>query len=74
LGKAYTYLSMAQYVVALFDYQGTDEAELSMKKGDRIKVIKKDDGGWWQGELKGKTGLFPCNYTEQEVLVSDKGG
>lgn len=24
-----------------------------------------DEGGWWHGRLKGKTGLFPSNYVEK---------
>jgi len=26
-----------------------------------------DEGGWWHGRLKGKTGLFPSNYVEKIV-------
>jgi hypothetical protein len=24
-----------------------------------------DEGGWWHGRLKGRTGLFPSNYVEK---------
>lgn len=33
--------------------------ELVLAVGDRIKITSQDDPGWWQGVLKGRTGLFP---------------
>ena len=53
-------------VTALFDYTPGDDAtepELSFRTGDLIKVLSKDDEGWWMGSLNGMTGLFPSNYT-----------
>ncbi|ELP90000.1 hypothetical protein EIN_403140 [Entamoeba invadens IP1] len=48
---------------ALYDYDAQDENELSIKEGDVINIIKKDESsGWWTGELHAKTGLFPSNY------------
>ncbi len=32
--------------------------------GDIITVLQEDDGGWWQGSVKGMTGLFPSNFIE----------
>lgn len=51
-------------VVALYDYDATDEGELSFKEGDQIKVID-NTGDWWMGELKGQTGMFPSNYVQK---------
>ena len=30
-------------------------------------LTAKLDGGWWQGELHNKTGIFPANYVEEIV-------
>ena len=39
--------------------------QLKFKKGDLITVTQKEDGGWWEGTLDGKTGWFPSNYVEE---------
>ncbi|XP_034243725.1 unconventional myosin-Ie-like isoform X2 [Thrips palmi] len=49
-------------VKAVYDYQSQDVDELTLKEGDLIDLIKEHPGGWWQGRLKGKEGLFPANY------------
>uniref|UniRef100_A0A8C7WYI3 SH3 domain-containing protein n=1 Tax=Oryzias sinensis TaxID=183150 RepID=A0A8C7WYI3_9TELE len=38
------------------------EDELSLTVGDIITNIRRDDGGWWEGELGGRRGLFPDNF------------
>jgi len=54
----------AQRVKALYEFWGESEAELSFSVGAIITVIKKDDPGWWEGQLDGRKGLFPSNYVE----------
>ena len=49
---------------ALFDYAAADATELGFSVGDIITVTKQDSSGWWEGELKGKHGMFPGNYVE----------
>jgi len=50
---------------ALFDYSGETDAELSFKQGDVIKILEKDNSGWWQGELNGRLGAFPSGWVEE---------
>eukprot|EP00088_Acartia_fossae_P068401 TRINITY_DN8673_c1_g1_i5.p1 TRINITY_DN8673_c1_g1~~TRINITY_DN8673_c1_g1_i5.p1 ORF type:complete len:613 (-),score=149.34 TRINITY_DN8673_c1_g1_i5:499-2337(-) len=58
-------------VRAIFKFKGTNNDELKFKKGDIITLTqKKEEGGWWEGTLDGKTGWFPSNYVEE---VTDKG-
>ena len=38
--------------------------QLKFKKGDIITITQKEDGGWWEGTLDGRTGWFPSNYVE----------
>lgn len=58
---------------ALYDYEGTNEEELSFQEGALIRVVRKDengiDDGWWEGELNGKCGVFPSLVVEE--LVDD---
>uniref|UniRef100_A0A3B4BV59 Rho guanine nucleotide exchange factor (GEF) 7a n=1 Tax=Pygocentrus nattereri TaxID=42514 RepID=A0A3B4BV59_PYGNA len=64
--------SNAQLVVkARFNFQQTNEDELSFNKGDIINVTRMEEGGWWEGSLNGKTGWFPSNYV-REVKGCDK--
>lgn len=39
--------------------------QLCFKKGDKITVTQKEDGGWWEGTLGDKTGWFPSNYVKE---------
>lgn len=45
-----------------FDYEAQQDDELSLAVGDIIVNIRRDDGGWWEGELGGRRGLFPDNF------------
>merc|ERR1712146_217359 len=55
---------------ALYEYHAADQTELSFAVGDIIKVTKQDASGWWEGENKGKFGMFPGNYVE--LIQDDK--
>jgi len=50
---------------ALYDYPGQTADELTFREGDIITIIKKDPGGWWEGELNGQRGWIPANYVEE---------
>lgn len=52
------------FVRALGRYVGTEEGELSIDVGDVIKVTRKDDSGWWEGECRGRVGWFPSNFCQ----------
>ncbi|XP_043092766.1 rho guanine nucleotide exchange factor 7b isoform X1 [Puntigrus tetrazona] len=58
-------------VKARFNFQQTNEDELSFNKGDLIQVTRQEEGGWWEGSFNGKTGWFPSNYVK-EIKGSDK--
>ncbi|TKS66810.1 Rho guanine nucleotide exchange factor 7 [Collichthys lucidus] len=58
-------------VKARFNFQQTNEDELTFAKGDIIGVTRQEDGGWWEGTLSGRTGWFPSNYV-REIKGSDK--
>lgn len=58
-------------VRAKFNFQQTNEDELSFCKGDLIQVTRLEEGGWWEGTYSGKTGWFPSNYV-REIKSSEK--
>ncbi|XP_057374213.1 SH3 domain-containing kinase-binding protein 1-like isoform X2 [Daphnia carinata] len=49
-------------VLVLFNYDGQADDELTIRKGDVILDVKKLEGGWWEGLLGSKRGLFPDNF------------
>lgn len=51
-----------EQVVALYNYAGQHNDELSFTKGSVINVLSKDDPDWWKGELNGVEAMFPSNY------------
>uniref|UniRef100_A0A8C8FHZ7 Osteoclast-stimulating factor 1 n=1 Tax=Oncorhynchus tshawytscha TaxID=74940 RepID=A0A8C8FHZ7_ONCTS len=51
--------------VVEFDYEAQQEDELSLHVGDIIVKVTKDDGGWWEGEIDGRRGLFPDNFVRE---------
>jgi len=54
--------SAPKLAVAMFPYQGEQSSDLSFETDDQIVVLKEDPSGWWYGECKGQTGLFPKNF------------
>ncbi|KAF9426968.1 hypothetical protein BGZ94_005716 [Podila epigama] len=63
-------------VRALYTFDATAEGELSIQKGDVIRIVEEIDEGWWEGELVDAhgvrhAGMFPSNYVEG--VMSDSG-
>eukprot|EP01133_Synstelium_polycarpum_P009153 gene9153-10739_t len=69
-------------VRALYDYNATEENEISFKANNIVKVMQRDESGWWQGTVigggDGKIGMFPSNFVEstdsQRKKVDVSGG
>ena len=59
-------LAALETVVAKFAFQPQHDDELALTKGDRIKVLEKQQDGWWKGRIGTKEGWFPSNYTQKE--------
>ena len=47
-----------------FDYEAELGDELSIKTGDIVKDVKRMEGGWWEGILNGRRGVFPDNFVK----------
>lgn len=62
-----------KYLVAVHDFKGRSEDEISLKKGDHVLVLEDDKGfgdGWFIGRnlSSKKAGLFPRVFTTTLVL------
>lgn len=55
--------------VVEYNYAAQESDELTLKKGDVIKDIKMQHGGWWEGTLKDKRGMFPDNFVKVDFHV-----
>ncbi|XP_010771543.1 proline-serine-threonine phosphatase-interacting protein 1-like isoform X2 [Notothenia coriiceps] len=44
------------------EYVAKEEDELSVSRGELIRVLEQGEDGWWTAEKNGKTGLVPGNY------------
>ncbi|CAJ0825573.1 9894_t:CDS:2 [Entrophospora sp. SA101] len=55
-----------QTAVALYDFDGEQDGDLTFSKGDVIIITKQSEStnDWWTGKCKGKEGIFPANYVE----------
>ncbi|XP_036876399.1 SH3 domain-containing kinase-binding protein 1 isoform X6 [Manis javanica] len=51
--------------VVEFDYQAQHDDELTISVGEIITNIRKEDGGWWEGQINGRRGLFPDNFVRE---------
>ncbi|XP_022800015.1 unconventional myosin-XV-like isoform X1 [Stylophora pistillata] len=53
-----------QYVRALYDHVSPEPALLNFKKGDVIKIVRKDDleEGWVYGVFNNQSGYFPADF------------
>ncbi|OCT85278.1 guanine nucleotide exchange factor VAV3 isoform X2 [Xenopus laevis] len=53
--------------IARYDFCARDMRELSLFKGDVVKIYTKSGtNGWWRGESNGKVGWFPSTYVEED--------
>ncbi|XP_062298344.1 SH3 and multiple ankyrin repeat domains protein 1-like [Scomber scombrus] len=51
--------------VATRAHSATGDRELSLNKGDKVKVLSVGEGGYWEGTVKGRTGWFPSECVEE---------
>ncbi|XP_077066910.1 endophilin-A3b isoform X2 [Siphateles boraxobius] len=52
---------------ALYSFQTENQGELDFKEGDIIILTSQIDDNWYEGMIRGESGLFPMNYVK--VLV-----
>ena len=42
----------------LWEYEAAEAGELTLREGEFIENVQKDESGWWTGTLRGVTGIF----------------
>jgi len=52
---------------ALYDFEAESDAELAFREGDMITLLTRIDDNWYEGSLRGRTGLFPVSYVKVVV-------
>ncbi|KAI1289470.1 Rho guanine nucleotide exchange factor 6 [Halotydeus destructor] len=57
-------LPVTEIVRAIYDFQGQNNDELCIQKGNLITLTQTPEGGWYEGTFEGVTGWFPSNYVE----------
>ncbi|KAM4603276.1 sorbin and SH3 domain-containing protein 2 [Polymixia lowei] len=50
---------------AVYDFKAQTAKELTFKKGDAVNIIRQIDNNWYEGEHRGRVGIFPISYVEK---------
>lgn len=56
--------SSVEWVVALYDFAGSSNDDLSFQQGDSILITKHINAEWSCGRLNGKEGMFPIAFVK----------
>ncbi|KAG7461831.1 hypothetical protein MATL_G00195260 [Megalops atlanticus] len=56
---------------AIYDFKAQTAKELTFKKGETVYIIRQIDNNWYEGELRGRVGIFPISYVEK-IAPSEK--
>jgi len=60
--------------VALYKFQAMDPSELSLQKGDLLRVLLAGEpDAWWRGQIDDRIGHFPGSYVKilSDALISE---
>ncbi|KAK2551691.1 Tyrosine-protein kinase Tec [Acropora cervicornis] len=59
-------------VVAIYDFFGAEQGDLSLTKGEHLTVIEKQSDHWWIAKnSSGEQGFIPSNYVRRQGLESE---
>ncbi|XP_028255999.1 sorbin and SH3 domain-containing protein 1 isoform X7 [Parambassis ranga] len=61
----FSLLHQKQPARAIYDFKAQTAKELTFKKGDTVNIIRQIDSNWYEGEHRGRIGIFPILYVEK---------
>uniref|UniRef100_A0A667WGI3 Sorbin and SH3 domain containing 2 n=1 Tax=Myripristis murdjan TaxID=586833 RepID=A0A667WGI3_9TELE len=61
----FSLLHQKQPARAIYDFKAQTAKELTFKKGDAVNIIRQIDNNWYEGEHRGRVGIFPISYVER---------
>ncbi|XP_060039689.1 sorbin and SH3 domain-containing protein 2 isoform X7 [Erinaceus europaeus] len=61
--------------IAKYNFNADTNVELSLRKGDRVILLKRVDQNWYEGKIPGtnRQGIFPVSYVEVIKKNTTKG-
>ncbi|XP_011362289.1 sorbin and SH3 domain-containing protein 2 isoform X1 [Pteropus vampyrus] len=61
--------------IAKYNFNADTNVELSLRKGDRVILLKRVDQNWYEGKIPGtnRQGIFPVSYVEVVKRNTSKG-
>ncbi|KAM6221238.1 sorbin and SH3 domain-containing protein 2 isoform 6-T6 [Rhynchocyon petersi] len=61
--------------IARYNFNADTNVELSLRKGDRVILLKRVDQNWYEGKVPGtnRQGIFPVSYVEVVKKNTPKG-
>lgn len=59
-------------LVALYDYEARTAEDLSFSKGERLELLNRPDGEWWEARSlsTNQRGFIPSNYVAEERTIN----
>uniref|UniRef100_A0A915CZE5 SH3 domain-containing protein n=1 Tax=Ditylenchus dipsaci TaxID=166011 RepID=A0A915CZE5_9BILA len=59
-----------QTCTTLYTFVSQSPRELSLNKGDVVRLNRQLDDNWWEGERNGQVGIFPASYVQLDESTS----
>ncbi|KAJ8269688.1 hypothetical protein COCON_G00122950 [Conger conger] len=56
---------------AIYDFKAQTAKEITFKKGEMVLIIRQIDNNWYEGEIRGRVGIFPISYVEK-ILPTER--
>ncbi|EPE06184.1 myosin 1 myo5 [Ophiostoma piceae UAMH 11346] len=54
----------------LYDFQGQRENEMSIKAGQTIEIVQKEENGWWLAKIGSQQAWVPAAYVKEQAPSS----
>ncbi|XP_054747811.1 abl interactor 2 [Anastrepha obliqua] len=60
------------YGVALYDFDGVEEGDLSFRENEKVYILEQMSAEWYRGRTRsGCEGIFPINYIDVKVPLEE---